>query len=243
MVDEDSYVEGMDKIIQRDFFPDLPKLKLGLEYMEALETDDVRKQREIELKLQEAAAKKLETPTTCGVYSCAVFVSFHSSEDQQPTEAKAAVDTNLNLDKYLGKYNSEDNADFEKLTAKAETRRRNRAQWLEETARQNEALLQIASGHDSVQLLTWKYEPKNQLFYTPPTVNQIVTPNFIDSVRLYRQLKNLRMWQEALQKKLCMLTLELLGKCITVPQTPKKYRYLVICLIYGRQPNRLFMTC
>ena len=41
----------MDKIIERDFFPDLPKLQLQTEYVDALNSNDIEKLRAIELKL------------------------------------------------------------------------------------------------------------------------------------------------------------------------------------------------
>lgn len=40
----------MGKIIQRDFFPDLEKLKVQNEYLEAMEKNDVIKMRELHLK-------------------------------------------------------------------------------------------------------------------------------------------------------------------------------------------------
>lgn len=40
----------MGKIIQRDFFPDLQKLKAQSEYLEALEKNDIRKLREMHMK-------------------------------------------------------------------------------------------------------------------------------------------------------------------------------------------------
>lgn len=42
--------QEMGKIIQRDFFPDLEKLKAQNEYLEAMERNDVSKLRELHLK-------------------------------------------------------------------------------------------------------------------------------------------------------------------------------------------------
>lgn len=46
----DMFLQGMGKIIQRDFFPDLEKLKAQNEYLEAMEKNDVIKLRELHLK-------------------------------------------------------------------------------------------------------------------------------------------------------------------------------------------------
>ena len=49
----------MAKIIRRDFFPDLPKLEAQLEYIEATDSDDPVKLREISERF---ASGQLNTP-------------------------------------------------------------------------------------------------------------------------------------------------------------------------------------
>ncbi len=44
------FLQCVEKIIVRDFFPDLPKLEAQNEYLEALQSNDVRKLREIHIK-------------------------------------------------------------------------------------------------------------------------------------------------------------------------------------------------
>lgn len=44
------HFQGLETIIEKDFFPDLAKMKAHSEYMEALEKNDLVKLRELEIK-------------------------------------------------------------------------------------------------------------------------------------------------------------------------------------------------
>ena len=59
VLDEDEYTDKMEKIIVRDFYPDLPKLREQHEYLDALQRNDTEKLRELQIK---RASKARETP-------------------------------------------------------------------------------------------------------------------------------------------------------------------------------------
>lgn len=50
ILDEDTYTQDVENIIEKDFFPDLPDLKSKGEYFEALEKNDLVKLRKFQLK-------------------------------------------------------------------------------------------------------------------------------------------------------------------------------------------------
>src|SRR5258705_3831290 len=50
VLDEDNYIEQMEKIIQRDFFPDMEKVKAQFDYLNAVDNNDVQTLRELALK-------------------------------------------------------------------------------------------------------------------------------------------------------------------------------------------------
>ncbi|KAL2938690.1 Splicing factor ESS-2-like protein [Bienertia sinuspersici] len=53
VLDEDSYVAAIEKIIERDFFPDIPKLRDRLDWLEAVRTRDPVQIRDAQLKILE----------------------------------------------------------------------------------------------------------------------------------------------------------------------------------------------
>ncbi|XP_043925715.1 splicing factor ESS-2 homolog [Protopterus annectens] len=57
ILDEETYIESLEKIVQRDFFPDVEKLRAQKEYLDAEETGDLEKMREIAIKFGSSLGK------------------------------------------------------------------------------------------------------------------------------------------------------------------------------------------
>nr|XP_031299069.1 splicing factor ESS-2 homolog isoform X1 [Camelus dromedarius] len=62
VLDEEEYIEGLQTVIQRDFFPDVEKLQAQKEYLEAEESGDLERMRQIAIKFGSALGKMSREP-------------------------------------------------------------------------------------------------------------------------------------------------------------------------------------
>ncbi|XP_008796613.1 splicing factor ESS-2 homolog [Phoenix dactylifera] len=159
VLDEDAYVAAIEKIIERDFFPDIPKLRDRLDWLEAVRSGDPVLIRDVQLKILErrAAAAGGKTPsaapdaTATGNHSrtrtpgstffpAASATPFGSDQtpavppataDQAASDDPAAdVDVSLTLDEFFRRYTSEDNDSFSKIMEKVKRKKRERYAYL-----------------------------------------------------------------------------------------------------------------
>lgn len=178
----------MEKIIQRDFFPDLEKLKAQNEYLDAVERNDVIKIRDMHLKYSG------RRPPTERVPSPATFETPVIHRDEQPNVAttQPATETKesqLTLDQYLNVHTSEDNQSFGEIMVEAERKHREKYAYLyneeSKTVEEQKKLLALPSIERQCELPEkklnvdgWGYKNRNYIMYIPdgvgPTPEELV---------------------------------------------------------------------
>lgn len=150
VLDEDAYTAEIGKIIERDFFPDVPKLRAQNEYLDALEANNITKLRELQEKYRHRGStrsvlRSIQTPSTFETPSLEPSAtpvpseSGHASDNQGSSglvpESEDGGDissqgSQLSLDAFMHKHTSEDNASFEVMVAEAERRHREKHAWM-----------------------------------------------------------------------------------------------------------------
>uniref|UniRef100_A0A2K6GQS5 Ess-2 splicing factor homolog n=1 Tax=Propithecus coquereli TaxID=379532 RepID=A0A2K6GQS5_PROCO len=181
VLDEEEYIEGLQTVIQRHFFPDVEKLQAQKEYLEAEENGDLERMRQIAIKFGSALGKMsreppppyvtpatFETPevhTGTGVVGSKPRPRGRGLEDGEAGEEEEK-ELLPSLDVFLSRCTSEDNASFQEIMEVAE----------EESEKREKDNLELPSAeHQAVEssqagVETWKYKAKNSLMYYPEGV-------------------------------------------------------------------------
>ncbi|KAL7132905.1 hypothetical protein ABFS83_12G106400 [Erythranthe nasuta] len=140
VLDDDTYVAAVEKIIERNFFPDIPKLRDRLEWLQAVRSRDPALIRYAQLKILErrrvlkgegpaAEASRQSTAETPDGKENPVSDEISGSGDGE----EANVDVSLQLDDFCRKYTSEDSESFLKIVEKVNRKRKEKYGYLLES--------------------------------------------------------------------------------------------------------------
>ncbi|GMY09697.1 splicing factor ESS-2 homolog [Fagus crenata] len=155
VLDEDSYVAAIEKIIERDFFPDISKLRDRLDWLEAIRTRDPVQIRDAQLKIMERRGRvakvntnsntdaKTQTPGSTFARNFTPLDEFDSKTPKSTVNfdrgifgasdnnnSNSEVDASLSLDEFFRRYTSEDNDSFTKIIEKVNRKRKERHGYL-----------------------------------------------------------------------------------------------------------------
>ncbi|KAJ3409345.1 Cytosolic carboxypeptidase 1 [Chytridiales sp. JEL 0842] len=156
ILDEDTYITAVSDIIERDFFPDLKRMKVQNQFLDAVQAGDLQAARTLGLQLQRLKTGKpgngdfrqtparfstvtpssfsMETPIVTG------FTPLQGSEtplstiaesvgEHQTEPEKPEIETNMSLDAFQSRYTSEDNASFAAILEKSNEERKEKYKW------------------------------------------------------------------------------------------------------------------
>ncbi|KAK6918751.1 Nuclear protein DGCR14/ESS-2 [Dillenia turbinata] len=165
VLDEDTYVAAIEKIIEQDFFPDIAKLKDRLDWLEAVRSRDPVQIRDAQLKIIErrrgktsnlstSEGDKSKTPgSTFFARSITPFelsdktpiTDFSNVNDSNNNcENNIGLDENWTLDQFFRRYTSEDNASFSKILERVNRKRKERYGYLRDGENDDAKLIEHA---------------------------------------------------------------------------------------------------
>ncbi|KAL8533897.1 hypothetical protein ACS0TY_010071 [Phlomoides rotata] len=152
VLDEDTYVAAIEKIIERDFFPDIPKLRDRLDWLQAVRTRDPVHIRDAQLKILErrrerksgdatadASLRSTVTPGSSFLRNSSVTPSLYNEHKENRVSDDTGggddggdeqVDVSLSLDEFFRKYTSEDNESFERILEKVNRKKKEKYGYL-----------------------------------------------------------------------------------------------------------------
>ena len=163
ILDEDTYIKSIENIIERDFFPEVTKLKAQNEYLDAVNMQDVDKLRALSSQYnilhtpvgappptpasfeRPSTGKHWESIDDDGIQASATpGGNFDQTKEDvlNQQDNKEQTENTTSLDKFFAKNTSEDNASFEIIMENALQKNKEKHAWLYEKEKEHALLAQ-----------------------------------------------------------------------------------------------------
>ncbi|KAL0030117.1 hypothetical protein WJX79_008897 [Trebouxia sp. C0005] len=182
LLDEDEWTDRIEAIIQRDFFPDLPKLQNKLEWLQAVRSGDPSQLQQAQLNIAQRRAG-IRTPvgaTPAGFGTPGASLLRTPGIGLTPAAATPSMTPRLGinaegrvvsggpkdptLDKFFAQHNSEDNSDFKELVKLSqEPAMKDADRAVQRPAEPTDGY--GTTGQESQTLLSWPHTNKSALYY------------------------------------------------------------------------------
>ncbi|KAG2232862.1 nuclear protein Es2-domain-containing protein [Thamnidium elegans] len=167
ILDEDTYTEAISLIIERDFFPNLAKMRAQHNYLQAQVTGSL-----VDLQQAGKALHDLKSKQSAQPNQSIVAVNYYI-EDESNIEKR--VNLNLSLDQFQTLYTSEDNASFTDLLEKANTKKKLENKWFYDRESNQLRITDQPDKNSPIAVIEkndkaptgWKYKARNALMYFP----------------------------------------------------------------------------
>nr|XP_061800896.1 splicing factor ESS-2 homolog [Nerophis lumbriciformis] len=188
VLNEEDYIESLEKIVQRDFFPDVTKLQAQKDYLDAEESGDLERMREISIRY----GKSKTTPQSSAPYVTPASFETPVGRAGSPSISNRGADAESvvgdkgeekelpSLDRFLARNTSEDNSSFEQIMELADDKEKMKHAWLYEAEaefkQRHQSNLALPEAEKAALqcvkagLETWEYKAKNALMYYPEGV-------------------------------------------------------------------------